>query len=227
MHANRAPRALAAALCGALLVLAQPLPAEDAKQTDIRQVLTARIQAVETDRAAKDAAIEQGREMASFCARCHGDDGNSDKSLIPHLSGEDPDYLLDQIEKFADGRRDDFIMTPLAQRFSNEEKVALVVYYASMPREPIDEDEAAANSALLGKGLKVYERACQDCHGAEGRSTQGRPNIAGQPSEYVARTLSIYGELRTGRLDPEKLAATKELSGADIKAVSAYIAYLR
>ncbi len=225
MHANLAPRTLAVTLCWALLVLAQTSPAQDAEQTGIRQVLAARIQTVNTDSAAKAAAIDKGRELASFCARCHGADGNSDKALIPHLSGEDPDYLLDQIEKFADGRRDDFIMTPLAKRFTDEEKVALVVYYTSMPRKPID--EISNTPALVGKGRKVYERACQHCHGTEGRSDKGRPNIAGQPSEYVARTLEIYGELRTGRLDQEKLAATKELSGADIEAVSAYIADLR
>ena len=225
MHANRAPRALAVTLGWTMLVLTQPSPAEESKQTDIRQLLTTRIQAVKTDNRAKDAAIEKGREMASFCARCHGDDGNSNKSLIPHLSGEDPGYLLDQIEKFADGRRNDFIMTPLAKRFTDEEKVALVVYYTSMPRRPIDETSAAR--ALVGQGQKVYERACQRCHGAQGRSDKGRPNIAGQPSEYVVRSLTIYGELRTGRLDQEKLAITKELSGADIEAVSAYIAYMR
>jgi len=225
MHANLAPRALAVTLCWALLVLAQTSPAEESKQTDVRQLLTTQIQVIKTDNTAKDTAIEKGREMASFCARCHGDDGNSNKSLIPHLSGEDPDYLLDQIEKFADGRRDDFIMTPLAKRFTDEEKVALVVYYTSMPRKPIDETSSAR--ALVGQGQKVYERACQRCHGAKGRSDKGRPNIAGQPSEYVARTLAIYSELRTGRLDPEKLAATKELSSTDIEAVSAYIAYMR
>ena len=91
-------------------------------------------------------------------------------------------------------------------------------------------NKAKRRAAIAHVALEIFgitSRPCQRCHGTEGRSDKGRPNIAGQPSEYVARTLAIYGELRTGRLDPEKLAATKELSSTDIKAVSAYIAYLR
>ncbi len=80
-----------------------------------RQELASLLALKEREPAAWQALLAEGKEHAFFCARCHGEDGNSVMALVPNLAGQNPYYLLEQIEKFADGRREDYIMSPLAR----------------------------------------------------------------------------------------------------------------
>ncbi len=80
----------------------------------------------------KQRAIAMGKQRALLCSQCHGKDGNSVKMDIPNLASQNPVYLLEQIQKFADGRRKDFVMNALAKNFSPEDKVNLTIFYANM-----------------------------------------------------------------------------------------------
>ncbi len=98
-----------------------------------RDKLEARIVQVQKDAAARAKAMAQGREHAVLCGYCHGLDGNSDKPEIPNLAAQNSAYLLEQAERFADGRREDYtrVMPRLAASLSTEERLALVVCYAA------------------------------------------------------------------------------------------------
>lgn len=186
---------------------------------------SAQLAAIQSDPRTLAIVMETGREQAAFCSYCHGADGNSGKSLIPNLAGQDAHYLLDQIERFADGRRDDFIMSPLARRMTPEEKLALAVYYSnSTPRPAQDQDY---DPTSIGKGRTLYTESCQHCHGVDGHGSANYPRIAGQHTQYVRNTLRHFRDADKSRQNPLMAAQVRGLADADIEALTAYIVTLR
>ena len=190
----------------------------------LRETLEARIAQVQKDGAARARAIAQGRDHAVLCAYCHGPDGNSDKPEIPNLAAQNPVYLLEQIERFADGRREDYtrVMQRLAASLSAEERLALVVYYASAPLTP-----ARADIGKAQVGLPVYLRRCQSCHGHDGNGVAGYARLAGQQPGYLIQTLRAYRDRTGGRLSPEMDVVTRGLTDEEIAALATYLANLR
>ena len=190
------------------------------KELTIRQQIRASIEKVKFNKAAREAEIKKGRNVAFFCAYCHGLDGNSVKSKIPNLADQDPTYLMDQIERFADGRRRDFttVMQQLAKRFTRKEKIALVVYYASVQLKPLSSDPV-----LAAKGSPIFQKRCQLCHGVRGRAKDGYARIAGQQPAYVITTLKNYRDKVGSRSSRVMSTVTRGLSDSDIRALAAYI----
>lgn len=212
-------RALLAALLCALAG-----GAEAASDSTLRERLEARIATVERDDKARAEAIAAGRDHAVLCAYCHGTDGNSTKPDIPNLAAQNPVYLLEQFERFADGRREDYtrVMQRLAAGLSAEEKVVLAVYYASVALTPAPGDLAQAQA-----GLPIYNRLCVGCHGRDGDGIAGYARLAGQQPKYLSTTLKAFRDRKSGRLSPEMDSATRALSDQDIDALAAYLANLR
>lgn len=188
----------------------------------LRQEILSRMEAVQKDPAARSQAIAAGREHASFCAYCHGADGNSKQTDIPSLASQDPIYLLDQIERFATGQRKDYteVMQQLSARFTDEEKVALVVYYASVP--------LARRAARGGspEAAALYEQRCRQCHGASGREKIGYAHIAGQQIGYVTKVLRVFRDKGAERLSPVMTGMVQDLSDDQIADLAAYVAGL-
>ncbi len=216
------PRRAFAVAC-LFLFLMPPVSAEETRVS--QKALAQRMEGIRSDPQSLAAAINTGREQAAFCSYCHGLDGNSSKSLIPNLAGQDPYYLLDQIERFADGRRNDFIMSPQARRMTSEEKVALAVYYASATPRPADDGRHDPGS--IGKGRSLYVESCQHCHGSDGHGTATYPRIAGQHAEYVRNTLKHFRDDDKNRQNTLMAAQARGLADADIEALTAYIVTLR
>jgi cytochrome c553 len=135
----------------------------------------------------KQQAIAAGQERAVLCSVCHGEDGNSTKPDVPNLAGQNPVYLLDQIEKFSDGRRKNYVMNSLAKSFSTEDKVNLAIFYNSMPVKLIEMDKELAK-----KGKPIYEKSCSSCHGEQGEGNINFARIAGQQPLYVLHTLKRF-----------------------------------
>ncbi|MGE0080482.1 MAG: cytochrome c [Thiohalomonadaceae bacterium] len=208
---------------------ALPAVAQDEQE---RQLLLARVSEVINDNARHEIAVERGRERTVLCAQCHGDDGNSRTPDVPNLASQNPTYLLEQVEKFADGRRKNFVMQSLARSFTMEDKVNLAVYFASMPVKPV-----AADPLLAREGARIYETVCQMCHGDDGRGETGYARLAGQQIQYVITTLKRFranAKARGGlseqdmkRHDVRMEQVTQNLSDRDIEALAAYIALLR
>ena len=160
-----------------------PVSAQNMSMKDMLTEINNRLQ----NKIAKHDAIEAGRERTVLCQSCHGEDGNSAKSDVPNLAGQNASYLLEQIDRFADGRRKDFVMNQLAENFSPEDKINIAIFYYSMPVKP-----QHVNWHLANKGETLYKSRCGGCHGDEGFGHEKLARIAGQRVEYVKNTLSVF-----------------------------------
>lgn len=202
------------------LAALHPVFSAEAPGKTARQQVEERLQTAASSPEALQAAIEQGRNHAIICAYCHGEDGNSTKPDIPNLAGQSPTYLLEQIDKFIDGSRVDFtrVMQRLSRNFKEEEKIALVTYYASVPLKP-----AAPTSQPNKTGQALYQARCKNCHGENGRNESGYAYIAGQQRTYVENVLKGFRDQKKNRTNPMMSAMTRDLSDKDILDLSEYI----
>ena len=179
---------------------------------------------------ARNAAIERGHERALLCNYCHGEDGNSKKPDVPNLAGQNPIYLIEQIDRFARGQRKNFVMNSLAKEFSLEDKANLAVFYSSMPVRQVAYDR---NLVLTGKN--IYQGLCSNCHGERGIGEADYARIAGQQPRYVSMTLKRFRSNalnpsaggQSGRRSQVMEQFAKNLSDTDIAALAAYIAQMR
>jgi cytochrome c553 len=204
---------------------ASVLAAEADTSKDTRALLTIRLQAAGRDSLEWKAQMADGLARSDFCARCHGQDGTSVMPLVPNLAGQNPYYLLDQIEQFADGRRKDFIMSPLARQFSQQDKVALAFYYANMtPRVQARAQVADPDRARQGGAL--YLQRCVGCHGQDAYGSDKFARLAGQHPDYLKQRLTGFREVG-GNNYSIMVGIAKSLSENDITALTSYLASLR
>jgi len=178
-------RGITALFCLTLLSSAQA--AGSAPAASARDLLGARLLQVESDGSARKALQADGKARTEFCARCHGEDGNSKAPLVPNLAGQNALYLLDQIERFADGRRKDFIMSPLARQFSREDRVVVALYYAGMESRAQN-----ADPARVAQGAALYGQRCIACHGQDAHGSDQHARLAGQHPAYLRRRLEGF-----------------------------------
>jgi len=139
------------------------------KDPVIRRQLAERIDKLMTDPDLARSIKRVGKRRTPFCSACHGEDGNAMQPGVPNLAGQNPVYLLDQFQRFGDGRRYDYAMTALSSSLSQEEKLHLALYFSQMTPNPAkDVDEAQK-----ARGKAVYDAACAQCHGENGRGEKG------------------------------------------------------
>jgi cbb3-type cytochrome c oxidase subunit III len=185
--------------------------------------LAARISEIEASPKLLEDAHKTGAKVASFCANCHGEGGNSTNPDTPNLAGQNTSYLLEQLKQFADGRRKNPFMEGMIKALNPEERVGVVLYYAhqSVNYKP------PTNAALAAKGQEYYSKICFRCHGEQGRGDDKIARIAGQQQGYLALTLKRYRDGSGARADPLMAANTKTMTDADIAAVVAYVASMK
>lgn len=194
------------------------------------EMILARIAEIDKDPVKRKAAYDEGHERIMLCAHCHGEDGNSLRPEIPNLAAQNPSYLIEQVQKFADGTRKNFVMQTLASNFTLEDKVNLAIYYSSQTVKPV-----AADPVLAAKAERVYKSACQMCHGETGKGAEGYARIAGQRPQYVITTLQRFRAAAQHKVNAADIKrsstrmeqVTQNLSDKDVEALAHYIALMR
>jgi cytochrome c553 len=80
------------------------------------------------------ADVESGKVMASaVCAACHGANGVSVSSRIPHLAGQRAAYVTSQLEAFQSGSRKSELMAIVAKQLSPDDGLNVAAYFAAQP----------------------------------------------------------------------------------------------
>jgi cytochrome c553 len=218
------PCAMAGLLLGMFLCLSSVSWAQTTRAQNSADVdLNARLKETESSPRMLEAAYKTGGKVASFCANCHGDGGNSATPETPNLAGQNTSYLLEQLRQFSDGRRKNPFMEGMIRALNADEKIGVVLYYASkdVTYKP------PANALLAVKGQDYYNKICFRCHGDQGRGNETIARIAGQQPVYLNTTLKRYRDGSSLRKDPLMAANTKTMTDADIDAVVAYVSSLK
>ena len=184
-----------------------------------------KLKLISSDPQQRREAIFAGEERALICGYCHGNDGNSVKPEVPNLAGQNPDYLLQQVSRFARGERKDFVMNSLASKFSTDDQINLAIFYSSQQVKPVQVNQARAR-----QGQKLYMQQCQACHGPQGRGKIGFARLAGQKPTYLTLTLQAFRDSALGKSTPKKRHSpimepiARRLADHEIQNLAAYIA---
>lgn len=142
-----------------------------------------------------------GHGSIRACADCHGSQGQGlPHFAYPKLAGLGFRYLFGALQSFADGRRLNGIMTPIARALTMQEMRAVATYYASFrPRPP--RPVPSTDRFRLARGRRYYQHgdmndrliACARCHGRRGHGMGARfPWVAGQTEAYVKEQLRSF-----------------------------------
>ncbi len=183
--------------------------------------LATRFARIEADPALHRQAWEAGKARATLCAVCHGEDGNSRKPDVPNLAGQNPYYLWKQIDNFATGRRQNFVMQALAREFTDEDKINLAVYFAAnTPRT------AAPDPQRAPRGARLFRQHCAACHGPDAHGTRDYARLAGQRREYLVNTLKAFRDGTGRRRSNIMTAQVQGLSDEDIQSLAAWLSAL-
>jgi alcohol dehydrogenase (cytochrome c)/quinohemoprotein ethanol dehydrogenase len=176
-------------------------------------------------------AIRGSPGGAPACALCHAFNGVSDGSgAFPRIAGQSAYYLGRQLHAFRTKLRDNAIMSPLANRLTDDEIADVSAYYAAVaaPFPPLASSDDAALLrrgellATLGKPALGLP-GCAVCHGAYGAGEAPTiPYLGGQYAHYLAFELQMWAAgLRRTSGDAMALIAS-QLDAGEIAAVAAY-----
>lgn len=159
-----------------------------------------------------------GKDIASWCAGCHGENGISTDPSIPHLSDQIAFYLFNQIRAFREGDRGSPTMQTVAGSLGDEAMMKVAAYYANqkppMPAHASPEAAGVDPEGAVGVGRELAED-CAGCHGDDGNSDmEGVPGLAGHhPADLIA-AMQAY---RDGtRIHPDMEAILEDYSPEDI-----------
>jgi cytochrome c553 len=167
------------------------------------------------------------------CASCHGAHGEGNAAAsFPRLAGLPAAYLSAQLNHFADGTRQNPIMTTMAKQLSQGERDAVAAYFASLPAaagvlmdKPDASKESDVGAWLATRGRWDQELpACVQCHGPGGIGVGAAfPPLAGQSAGYLSAQLHAFKDgARPGGPMNLMTVVAKRMSDADITAVANY-----
>ncbi len=178
-----------------------------------------------------DADAAAGRDKATACAACHGQEGISPTGAFPNLAGQQASYLAKQIMDIRDGNRVVPQMAGQVDNFSDQDAWDVAKYYA-------DKDaalgQADPDEALVARGRELYRAgdmakgipACAACHTPTGQGigTAVYPALSGQHPEYTLSTLQAFA---AGERANDPAAIMRDIAGkmsdADMEAVANYV----
>jgi cytochrome c553 len=171
------------------------------------------------------------------CQACHGAHGEGMAAAhVPRIAGQSADYLKKQLDDYANGTRDNPVMSNFAKALSDQQRLTLAARYAAMSA-PFIAQSGVPNAAQLARGHQlafqgdeiVRVQACNNCHGPDGVGLpQSAPYLAGQSAEYIASSIKAWQQ-GTRKNDAGQLMRTvaERLNDSDAAAVAGYYASLR
>ena len=84
---------------------------------------------ISTAQAAGD--VQAGKAKAATCAACHGANGQG-VAPNPPLAGKKEDQLLQAMNDYKSGKRDNAVMKGMVSSLSDQDMANLAAYYASL-----------------------------------------------------------------------------------------------
>ena len=183
--------------------------------------------------------FNQKSELVQTCGACHGVDGNTLLPIAPNLAGQEPGYLLYELNAYKTHNRMDDFMGTFVDPLTDEDISRLVEYYKKQKFIPMASTELP-DPVLLAQGALLYKKeikkvglSCADCHGENAEGVESRillkdfPRLAGQPYDYLFANLKQYAQrMKHFSMLGMKVAAAS-LSDDEIKALATYLSNLK
>ncbi len=181
-----------------------------------------------------DGDSERGKSLTQACAACHGADGNSPAGAFPSIAGQQPKYLLKQLNDIKSGARSAPLMTGQLDALSETDLMDISAYFAGQtPKggaakpELVDLGESIYRSGIARKSIA----ACTACHlpQGEGNNPAAFPALAGQWPEYTEAQLKAFrtGDRHNDGEGKMMQSTALDLSDEEIAAVASYLYGLR
>ena len=189
------------------------------------------------DKGKADFSQQQLQDKLAYCKTCHGVSGQGFRGAfpMPRLAGQQPEYLVNQLQAFIERRRTNPVMFNVAHVLSPSMLTALAAHFKDLDPNPL----GGAPKELVAAGKKIYEEGvpsaevppCATCHGPEAKGADQFPRLAGQLNDYVAKKLLNWSKERgQDPAKPDNSAIMQpiahNLTEAQVKAVAAYLSYL-
>ena len=139
--------------------------------------------------------IAEGKRVAeTMCAKCHGLNGISTAKGVPHIAGQRPVYLHQEMKIYQTGARGANAMSDTVKYMNDDALMKVSAYYASLePADPAPIGKAAPakpDPVAAGRGAAA---GCAGCHGDIGVSkTPGMPSLAGLDPKYLIAATNAY-----------------------------------
>src|SRR5450830_671092 len=158
---------------------------------------------------------ENGKAVATTCAHCHGENGNSKTPGTPNLAGQQPIYFVAATQEYLTGARASAPMDPMLRKLSKLDLESVALYYAS--QTPTPRSAPATGDAAAGEPRTAV---CGGCHGSHGLSTDSAtPSLASEDPQYLTQAINAY---RTTRKHDLMRRLVANLSDQDIDNVVAF-----
>ena len=168
-----------------------------------------------------------GKAAAAPCAKCHGDNGISQKAGVPSLIGQNQKYLAETMKAYVSGDRPldekNAKMKDALAALSDKDIERVALYYAvkneglTRAATPIEDQTKASKESVA---------RCVKCHGEDGIGTApANPSIAGQDWTYIVAALHAYKD--KSRDDDVMGPRAGKLDDADMSSLAAYYASLQ
>jgi cytochrome c553 len=160
-------------------------------------------------------SYEEGAQIATICAECHGENGYSTTPGVPSLAGQQPAYLIVSTQEYASGSRGHVGKEAMLKGLAQVDIEKMAMYFASQPQS-VRETPPFGDPAK-GEPLSA---GCGECHGARGVSYDPMvPSLAGQEPYYLVNAIKAY---RDHERQHEEMMTNK--NDKEIEDIAAYYA---
>jgi cytochrome c553 len=185
-------------------------------------------------------SLEAGKQIAgsgapngvTACVTCHGAQGEGNPAGgFPRIAGQSAYYMAKQMASFADGSRNNAVMTPIAKAMNAQQILDVSAWYTALDA-PAAGAKRPAPGPARGRALAAAGdeskrvQACANCHGPNGAGEPPTfPYLAGQHAGYLTAAMAEWKSgARKTDASMQMPAIAKALSDADVAAVAAYYA---
>jgi cytochrome c553 len=163
--------------------------------------------------------LDAGKALAStVCSACHGANGVSVGSRIPHLAGQRSAYLASQLEAFKAGTRKSALMAVIAPQLSADDVTNVSAYFAAQPgaapdaKSPLPPDIANTHVSLPARLGPEYSRYLLKNYPEEKQVAIYYANSVAMRAAAAGNALpdgsEIFVEVYSAKLDSNKVPVT-------------------